>query len=75
MGASATLSIRLGRLRSRFSQQKDKLEHALEMNRQLASRDALTGLPNGGPMVDLLAREQPWGRPGGGPTDAWRFSI
>src|SRR5258708_19964406 len=68
MGASATLSIRLGRLRSRFSKQKDKLEHALELNRQLASCDPLTGLPNRRAMVALLAREQHGSRPGGGPT-------
>jgi diguanylate cyclase len=57
-GASATLSIRLGRLRARLTDQKSELERALEMNRHLATCDSLTGLPNRRAMVALLAHEQ-----------------
>jgi diguanylate cyclase (GGDEF)-like protein len=64
--ASTKLSIRLGRLRSRLSAQKEELERALELNRHLATCDALTGLPNRRAMAALLAREQPPARTGSG---------
>lgn len=67
MSATATLSVRLGRLRARLSDQKDELSKALELNRQLATRDMLTGLLNRRAMVELLAQEQPRQRRAGGP--------
>jgi len=60
--ASTLLSIRLGRLRARLTAQKVELERALELNRQLAACDALTGLPNRRAMTALLARESLGGR-------------
>jgi diguanylate cyclase (GGDEF)-like protein len=65
VGASATLSIRLGRLRARLTDQKTELERALEMNRHLATCDSLTGLPNRRAMVALLANERRQERRGG----------
>lgn len=67
MSATAALSIRLGRLRARLSEQKAELTQALELNRQLATRDMLTGLLNRRAMVELLAQEQPRQRRAGGP--------
>jgi diguanylate cyclase (GGDEF)-like protein len=67
MTAAAILSIRLGRLRARLSDQKAELTQALELNRQLATRDMLTGLLNRRAMVELLAQEQPRQRRAGGP--------
>ncbi len=57
-GATAKLSIRLGRLRSRLSQRTRDLAQALELNRHLATCDSLTGLPNRRAMAALLAQEQ-----------------
>ncbi len=65
--ATAVLAIRLGRLRARLSEQKSELAQALEINRQLATRDMLTGLLNRRAMVELLAQEQPRQRRAGGP--------
>jgi diguanylate cyclase (GGDEF)-like protein len=62
VSASTLLSIRLGRLRARLTAQKVELERALELNRQLAACDALTGLPNRRAMTSLLAREPLGGR-------------
>jgi diguanylate cyclase len=67
ISASALLTIRLGRLRARLTEQKTELERALEMNRQLATRDSLTGLPNRRAMVTLLVREQRRERRANGP--------
>lgn len=67
MTAAAVLSIRLGRLRARLSDQKAELTQALALNRQLATRDMLTGLLNRRAMVELLAQEQPRQRRAGGP--------
>jgi len=67
MTATAILAVRLGRLRARLSEQKDELSKALELNRQLATRDMLTGLLNRRAMVELLAQEQPRQRRAGGP--------
>ena len=66
MGATALLAIRLGRLRARLSAQKAELADALEINRQLATRDMLTGLLNRRALVELLAQEQPRQRRAGG---------
>lgn len=59
MGATAALSIRLGRLRARLSEQKAELARALELNREMATRDALTGLLNRRAMTELLQQEHP----------------
>jgi len=67
MTATAILSVRLGRLRARLSQQKKELTQALELNRQLATRDMLTGLLNRRAMETLLAQEQQRQRRAGAP--------
>jgi diguanylate cyclase len=67
MGATATLAARLGHLRARLSQQKAELQEALALNRELATRDALTGLLNRRAMVELLGREHPRLERGQGP--------
>lgn len=67
LGATSTLAIRLGRLRSRLAAQKKELGDALALNRELATRDALTGLLNRRAMVELLAREHPRIERGQGP--------
>ncbi|HEU5295980.1 MAG TPA: GGDEF domain-containing protein [Burkholderiaceae bacterium] len=59
VGGTSSLAIRLGRLRARLAQQKNELADALALNRELATRDALTGLLNRRAMVELLAREHP----------------
>jgi len=59
LGGTSSLAIRLNRLRSRLAAQKDELTDALALNRELATRDALTGLLNRRAMVELLAREHP----------------
>jgi diguanylate cyclase (GGDEF)-like protein len=58
LGGTSSLAIRLGSLRARLAAQKDELADALALNRELATRDALTGLLNRRAMVELLAREQ-----------------
>ncbi|HSB98943.1 MAG TPA: GGDEF domain-containing protein, partial [Burkholderiaceae bacterium] len=58
---------RLGRLRARLAAQKDELTDALALNRELATRDALTGLLNRRAMVELIAREHPRIERGQGP--------
>ncbi|MGE8397111.1 MAG: GGDEF domain-containing protein [Comamonas sp.] len=52
------LSLRLYQLRSRLRQQRQELAAALEENRELASRDPLTGLLNRRHMLELLHLEQ-----------------
>ena len=59
LGGTSSLAIRLGRLRARLAAQKNELADALALNRELATRDALTGLLNRRAMVELLAREHP----------------
>jgi diguanylate cyclase (GGDEF)-like protein len=58
-GLAAVLAVRFGRLRARLRAQKSELAQALEINRQLATRDALTGLLNRRAMVEMLAQESP----------------
>jgi diguanylate cyclase len=58
-GSAGLLAMRFGRLRSRLASQKSELAQALEINRQLATRDALTGLLNRRAMVEMLAQESP----------------
>jgi diguanylate cyclase (GGDEF)-like protein len=69
LGATAALVMRLARLRARLVAHQAELEAALEANRQLATRDMLTGLLNRRAMAELLAHEapQPRRRSTGGP--------
>jgi diguanylate cyclase (GGDEF)-like protein len=67
LGSTSTLAIRLGTLRARLAAQKKELGDALALNRELATRDALTGLLNRRAMVELLAREHPRIERGQGP--------
>lgn len=67
MGASAVVVARIGKLRARLAAQKKELGDALALNRELATRDALTGLLNRRAMVELLAREHPRIQRGQGP--------
>lgn len=53
-----SLSLRLHRLRGRLRKQRQELAIALEENRDLASRDVLTGLINRRHMLELLYLEQ-----------------
>ena len=55
---STLLSLRLYQLRGRLRKQRQALAVALEENRELASRDALTGLINRRHMLELLHLEQ-----------------
>lgn len=52
------LSLRLYQLRGRLRKQRQELTAALEENRELASRDPLTGLLNRRHMLELLHLEQ-----------------
>jgi len=67
LGGTATLAIRLGRLRQHLASQRAELKRALELNRILATRDSLTGLLNRRAMVELLAQEEPRQQRGSGP--------
>jgi diguanylate cyclase (GGDEF)-like protein len=67
VGGTSSLAIRLGKLRARLAAQKNELADALALNRELATRDALTGLLNRRAMVELLAREHPRIERGQGP--------
>ena len=67
LGAASTLAITVGRMRSRLAAQKQELREALALNRELATRDALTGLLNRRAMVELLGREHPRIERGQGP--------
>jgi diguanylate cyclase (GGDEF)-like protein len=67
LGGTSSLAIRLGRLRARLAAQKDELADALALNRELATRDALTGLLNRRAMIELMAREHPRIERGQGP--------
>lgn len=59
LSGTSSLAIRLNNLRARLAAQKNELTDALALNRELATRDALTGLLNRRAMVELLAREHP----------------
>ncbi len=67
IGGAAVVVGRIGKLRARLSAQKKELGDALALNRELATRDALTGLLNRRAMVELLAREHPRIERGQGP--------
>jgi diguanylate cyclase (GGDEF)-like protein len=67
IGGCAVVVARIGKLRARLAAQKKELGDALALNRELATRDALTGLLNRRAMVELLAREHPRIERGQGP--------
>lgn len=58
MLATSSLAITVGRLRADLTAQKKELKTALHLNRELATRDALTGLLNRRAIGRLLEREQ-----------------
>lgn len=72
---TSSLAIRLGKLRARLAMQKNELTDALALNRELATRDALTGLLNRRAMVELLAREHPRIVRGQGPLSVALLDI
>ena len=51
------LNLRIQRIRAKLQQQREALAQALEVNRELATRDELTGLLNRRAMLDLMALE------------------
>jgi diguanylate cyclase len=57
LGSTTALSDRLGRMRALLSAQKIELTQALDLNRELATRDALTGLLNRRAMMERLGEE------------------
>jgi diguanylate cyclase (GGDEF)-like protein len=75
LGGTSSLAIRLGKLRARLAAQKNELTDALALNRELATRDALTGLLNRRAMVELLAREHPRIVRGQGPLSVALLDI
>jgi diguanylate cyclase (GGDEF)-like protein len=75
LGGTSSLAIRLNKLRARLAAQKDELTDALALNRELATRDALTGLLNRRAMVELLAREHPRIVRGQGPLSVALLDI
>jgi diguanylate cyclase (GGDEF)-like protein len=75
MGAAAVVVMRIGKLRARLAAQKKELGDALALNRELATRDALTGLLNRRAMVELLAREHPRIERGQGPLSVALLDI
>jgi len=58
MLATSSLAITVGRLRADLTAQKKELKTALKLNRELATRDTLTGLLNRRAIGWLLEREQ-----------------
>ena len=57
LGGSIALNLRIQRIRARLREQRAALAHALAVNRELATRDELTGLPNRRAMQDLMGLE------------------
>lgn len=57
LGSTTALAKRLGRMRALLSAQKVELTKALDLNRELATRDALTGLLNRRAMMERLGEE------------------
>lgn len=51
------LNLRIQRIRAKLQQQREALAQALEVNRELATRDELTGLLNRRAMLDLMVLE------------------
>jgi diguanylate cyclase (GGDEF)-like protein len=75
IGGSAVVVARIGKLRARLAAQKKELGDALTLNRELATRDALTGLLNRRAMVELLGREHPRIQRGQGPLTVALLDI
>jgi diguanylate cyclase (GGDEF)-like protein len=75
IGGCAVVVARIGKLRARLAAQKKELGDALALNRELATRDALTGLLNRRAMVELLAREHPRIERGQGPLSVALLDI
>jgi len=57
LSGSIALNLRIQRIRAKLQQQREALAQALEVNRELATRDELTGLINRRAMLDLMALE------------------
>ena len=57
LSGSIALNLRIQRIRAKLQQQREALAQALEVNRELATRDELTGLINRSAMLDLMALE------------------
>lgn len=51
------LNLRIQRIRAKLQQQREALAQALEINRELATRDELTGLINRRAMLELMGLE------------------
>lgn len=58
LGGSIALNLRIQRIRARLHEQREALAQALAVNRELATRDDLTGLPNRRAMQDLMELER-----------------
>src|SRR3989344_1486558 len=56
LGGSIALNLRIQRIRARLQEQREALAQALAVNRDLATRDELTALPNRRAMQDLMER-------------------
>lgn len=58
LGGCIALNLRIQRIRAKLQRQREALAEALAVNRELATRDELTGLLNRRAMQDLMALEQ-----------------
>ena len=57
LGCCVALNLRIHRIRARLQQQREALAQALDINRELATRDELTGLINRRAMLHLMELE------------------
>jgi len=57
LGGCIALNLRIQRIRARLQEQRQALAQALEVNRELATRDELTGLLNRRAMLELMELE------------------
>ena len=69
------LNLRIQRIRTRLHQQREALALALDINRELATRDDLTGLLNRRAMLDLMHLEQRRNLRSGRPLLLAQFDI
>ncbi|AOG21315.1 diguanylate cyclase [Acidovorax sp. RAC01] len=58
LGGCIALNLRIQRIRANLQRKREALAEALAVNRELATRDELTGLLNRRAMQDLMALEQ-----------------
>lgn len=58
LGGCIALNLRIQRIRQRLREQREALAQALVINRELATRDDLTGLPNRRAMQDMIELER-----------------